>query len=103
MPRKLIEDREFRRRLNNISKTGLFRLRNTDPRCPRPTKVMGKNATDEAEADYFIQQLLDDREPPREESVGVPKVGQSAPRPLRPDRGRRGREVDRELEVGAGP
>ena len=62
MPRVLIDDREFRRRLNNISKTGLYRIRHTDPRCPRPTKVMGKNATDEAEADAFIELLLAERE-----------------------------------------
>ena len=66
MPRVLIDDREFRRRLNNISKTGLYRIRHTDPRCPRPTKVMGKNATDEAEADAFIELLLAEREEPRE-------------------------------------
>ncbi|MCE3250312.1 MAG: hypothetical protein K0R41_4137 [Geminicoccaceae bacterium] len=61
MPKKLLEDRELRRRLGGISKSGLFRLRRLDPRCPRPTKVMGKNTTDEDEADVYIEQLLDDR------------------------------------------
>jgi hypothetical protein len=72
MPRVLLDDREFRRRLGQISKTGLYRLRQTDPRCPRPTKVMGKNATDQAEADVFIELLLAEREPlPHKRLVGA--------------------------------
>jgi hypothetical protein len=69
MPRVLLEDRELRRRLGDISRTGLKRLRALDPRCPRPTKVMGKNVTDEAAADVYIELLLAEGEPrqrPRE-------------------------------------
>jgi hypothetical protein len=62
MARRLLDDRELRRRLGGISKTTLFRLRHSDPRCPRPTKIMGKNATDEAEADIYIGDLIADRD-----------------------------------------
>lgn len=58
-PNRLITDREFRRRLGDISAITLWRLRNRDPSCPKPVRMLGAmNLVPEAESDSYIASLV---------------------------------------------
>jgi predicted DNA-binding transcriptional regulator AlpA len=60
--KRLITDRELRRRLGDISPVTLWRLRTIDPRCPKPVRLMAHyNVCVEDEADAYIQALVSER------------------------------------------
>jgi hypothetical protein len=61
--KRLITDPELRRRLGNISAVTLWRLRKSDPRCPKPVRMFAhNNLVPEEEADRYIDLLCAERE-----------------------------------------